>query len=524
MLDHPSILTYTTAAAIGFGAMVGLAFLRKKASKAIQNPSGTTSDRRSWSFTSQSLAKGCFPKSTNFGDAIINAVMVFEAGNCPTADEIADKAVKILLQYDRYSSIFDAPSGRAVPCGQDMDPSDLVRVVQFAGSSNDGEQEIMSVVDNYASEPLSEGLRGSLLPWWEFLVLQNSDPNGPSAVVWRVHHALGDGISMVNVVQEMFSNVNGDKLANAIPGGMDKKFQTRRSLLEWVTSMLQATFSVLALPVSRFDDATIFSKKPPVTEMRFPKRHKTFCFHPIPLDFVKELKTAAGSSVTVNDILFTCLSQTIHDYLVDEDDPVLKENGKSLRCRTLLPMALPRPAGNGDVESKASSLRNFWCFVSCDLSVGLSDLMDRLNVIHKTLSDTKKSLAPAVTFALQNYILLHFPLSFNRDQLLQLFARHSLVFSNVPGPPEPCLFAGHEVSTVQMIHPNIIPQIGLLSYRGIVFGNLCVGVDVADDLLIMPNRDTLPMHFSRALVLMASKLNVQAPESLQAHAKQLDSR
>ena len=35
-------------------------------------------------------------------------------------------------------------------------------------------------------------------------------------------------------------------------------------------------------------------------------------------------------------------------------------------CRALLPVALPRP----ETDDKSRALRNLWCFISCDLSVG----------------------------------------------------------------------------------------------------------------------------------------------------------
>ena len=72
-----------------------------------------------------------------------------------------------------------------------------------------------------------------------------------------------------------------------------------------------------------------------------------------------------------------------------------------------------------------------------------------------------------------------------------------------------------------MIHLNLIPQLGLLSYRGTVFGNICVAVD--DGSGAMPHRERLPFFVSNALVLMASKLGVSnVPESVVEHSKKLN--
>lgn len=504
-------------------------YFEKRKNKASTN--GTSDGNRSihgekkasrmmWSFTSQNLAQGSFPTNVQFKEPIINSVLIFQNGksNCPSKADIVDQVVKILLEYERFNSVFDPVSGGASPC-DDLDADDLVREMEFSGSS---EADIMKVMEEEAMQPLSEGLRGAVLPWWEFLILKNTNSRGPSAVVWRVHHALGDGISLVQVVQEIFLNSEGERLTDVIPAGMKKKFRMKRTIVDWIVDLVKGFATVLSIPTGSFDDMTVFSKKPKPKNMSFPKRHEIHTFEPVSLDFVKELKTAAGDGVTVNDVLFSCLSQAIHDYLQEEDDPILKAKGQDLLCRALLPVAMPRP----QTLEKARTLRNLWCFVSCDLSVGVDAVSDRMQRIHKSLSELKKGLIPAITMGLQTYVLKYFPSSFNRDQVLQIFARHSMVFSNVPGPPEPVLFAGHEVQSVQMIHFNLLPQLGLLSYRGTVFGNICLGVNDANDesesVFDMPHRERLPLHFSNAFVLMAIELGVKnVPTSLEKHAAKL---
>ena len=77
----------------------------------------------------------------------------------------------------------------------------------------------------------------------------------------------------------------------------------------------------------------------------------------MPLAFIKDLKNAAN--VSVNDVLFACLSQTIHDYLVEQDCPVLKSRGSKVQCRALIPVGIPQPSHVSNDKSQA--LRNKWC-------------------------------------------------------------------------------------------------------------------------------------------------------------------
>lgn len=77
---------------------------------------------------------------------------------------------------------------------------------------------------------------------------------------------------------------------------------------------------------------------------------------PMPLDFIKELKNAAN--VTINDIMFSCLSQTIHDYLLEQNCPVFDARGTDLQCRALIPVGIPPSAEVA--QDKTRILRNKW--------------------------------------------------------------------------------------------------------------------------------------------------------------------
>lgn len=112
----------------------------------------------------------------------------------------------------------------------------------------------------------------------------------------------------------------------------------------------------------------------------------------------------------------------------------------------------------------------------------------------------------------QNYIAPHLPIPQARHQVADLMSRHSTVFSNVPGPPFSCKLAGKEVTGAQMVFSNLVPQIGLLSYRGYVYGNFCMEE--------MKDSHRLPILMSRALVTLAERLHVDTdvPASLRKHA------
>jgi diacylglycerol O-acyltransferase / wax synthase len=455
-------------------------------------------EQKRWSYTSHGLAVGTLPSTVNLPDPIVNAVMLFK--ECPRSQEIVDKIVRKMLLYERLNTVYNPSTGRGHPC-ENLDPRDLVRVLKVEASDHGA---LMKYVDQHMHHPLSEGSRGELLPWWEFLVLQNSG-RGPSAVVWRSHHALADGISMVNIVEDIITDLDGNSVSNILPQGMQNKFKIKRTFLDFILGVLRGLGSFAYMMSGPFDDKTAFCQS---KEMVHNRRRRAVCFESVPLHFVKDLKNAAG--VSINDIIYTCLSQAIHDYLKEQDDPVLKAKGSSLLCRTLMPMALP----GRKADDKTAILGNRWCFLSADFAVGIEGIMDRLSYVHTSMTKLKQSMLPMFVIGAQNYIAPYLPMAISRGQVFDLFARHSTVFSNVPGPAAPCKFAGYEVMGVQMVFSNVLPQVGVISYRGQLFGNITLDPDAIE------NSERIPILLSRAFVAMASNLNVNVPQSIRTHAEQ----
>ena len=150
-------------------------------------------NKRRWSLMSESLAHGTFPPKTKFDEAIVNTLLIFDDNDRPSLDEIVDRCVNLLLQYERFSSVFDRKASSASSRGDDLDPYDLVRVVSVSDCSSD--EDLLKEMEDQACVPLAQAPRGELLPWWEFVILENTNTTkgkgGKSAVVWRIHHSLG---------------------------------------------------------------------------------------------------------------------------------------------------------------------------------------------------------------------------------------------------------------------------------------------------------------------------------------------
>jgi hypothetical protein len=80
--------------------------------------------------------------------------------------------------------------------------------------------------------------------------------------------------------------------------------------------------------------------------------------------------------------------------------------------------------------------------VSADMGVGCDDIMERLLYIHSKMNDIKTTPRAFVQLWMQNNLPPLLPLSIAQQTVYDVFRRHSLVLTNVPGPDRPCLIAG----------------------------------------------------------------------------------
>jgi len=455
--------------------------------------------KQRWSITSTVMGVGAFPPAINVPEPVINACILFQ--DCPSVQDIVQQVVPKMLEYKRMATIPMPHTSSDRSC-VGLNPSDLVRRVEI-----DGDDDTMyETVTEYLHEPLSSG-RGHL-PWWEILIIDNKG-SGKSCALWRVHHCLADGLSMVALTEQIIRYADGSPMEPLIPEGMRKKFKIKKSWYQLFFEVLVSAIKILTMPASNYDHPTVFSKCMN-KDLIHNRNRELVRFVDTPLDFVKEIKNAAN--VTINDVLYTCLSQAIHMYLVREECPILAEQGSKLLCRSLMPVGFPR--NKEAVLDKEQALGNKWCFIETDFFVGQTDIMERLKLVHQQMTALKTSPTAVVQLNLQNMLPTVLPRSFTQQATFDIFSRRSVIFSNVPGPTKPCLFASKEVIGVQMFFSNLIPQTGFISYRGQIFGNICLDPEG------IRNCKSISILYSQALVLMAERVNVAIPNIVAQHAKQ----
>lgn len=421
----------------------------------LENDSGLSRKKRSMSFNSACLIDGTFPSYAKVTPPIINILILFDT--CPSEQVLIDK-LQLILKYDRLR----------------LTPKNSFFGWKFVYTGNvDIKKNHMTTIEvpsetemlNYFEKLIGSDIHGyNEIPLWQVYRIINSG-SGPSCLVLRLHHVIGDGISLINVLSQLFidSETNdyvnwdrGDKMRSTPSSPTSPRVQRVKppSFIFQLLRMVQSFFEVLGLATSTFDSDIKFTSQNKKNLVMSSKSNKTVYFPTIRLDFVKELKDRY--EVTVNDILLSAMAGAIRRYCVHQDDPLF-QIAKDITNRILLPVAFPRPKEETEVMHKA--MRNKWAFISIKMPLNDKEPSDRIASCFNTTTPLKSSPTPLVQLWVQTYLIPLLPPFLRKQIAYDLFTRHSLVFSNLPGPSNICKFQDSKVVGLQVVFPNLIPQV-----------------------------------------------------------------
>jgi hypothetical protein len=217
------------------------------------------------------------------------------------------------------------------------------------------------------------------------------------------------------------------------------------------------------------------------------------------LQFIKDCKDAAG--VSVNDILQSATAGAMRRYCEMQGDPLFEPGEESSAVfRALVAVSIPKDFGPDHDEK--DKLTNNFCFCSADMPVGAATALERVDATNLQMSKLKSSMQPVMAQFIVNDLGPLLPKSVVQATARDLFACHSLVFSNMQGPAETVYIAGQKLVGAQAVFYNAIPQVLVSSYNERIFFNLTVDPEVVQ------NRETFTQCYFDELRELASELGV----------------
>ncbi len=371
-----------------------------------------------------------------------------------------------------------------------------------------GKAELERYVAELASRPLDPAH-----PLWEFQIVEDYEQG--AAIVARIHHAIADGIALVDVMLSLTDDRPNAPLMRRQrsaggEGGLGLNLQEllgpageiigtglRLTNEAWHSAIDLATHPTRAADYLR-DGSGIATElayllfMPMDTPTRFkgtPLGDKRVAWsEPIPLPEVKAVSRALGCSV--NDMLLSAVAGALKGYLEEKGDPT-----KGVEVRTLVPINL-RPT------TAKPTLGNRFGVVAIELPVGFENPLERLFEVRRRMEVLKKSYEPVTTLGL--FAALGHAPKLVQDKLFDLLlSRATAVMTNVPGPQNPLYLAGSELKQIIFWVPqsgNIGMGLSILSFNGRVhFGLITDAALVPDPQSIIAR---IQPEFERLLYLV----------------------
>ncbi len=401
-------------------------------------------------------------------------------------DQLADG----LLAYRRFRQKVEfTPAAAYWRDDPKFDLSHHMKRARLPGKG--GKQALERFVADLASEPLDPNR-----PLWQVHIVEKFE--GGAAVVFRLHHAIADGIALMGVTMSLVDG--GERNSRrATPEEDEGWLQTLMAPVvaavntgtQASTSTLRTAFDLVRNPLRAADYLRVGAGvagelgyllfMPSDSQTRFkgkPQGAKRVAWgEPLRLPEVKAVSRALGASI--NDMLLSCVAGAMRRYLVDHGDQT-----EGVECRALVPINLRQP---GEVE-----LGNRFGIIAVKLPVGIEHPLERLMTVRERMLELKASYEPRVTLGL--FGALGYGPKVAQDQLFDLLlSRATAVMTNVPGPVEPLSVAGSVLRQSLFWVPqsgDIGMGVSILSYAGKVqFG-------LVTDAALTPDPEAIVSRFA----------------------------
>ena len=329
-------------------------------------------------------------------------------------------------------------------------------------------------------------------PLWQFHLIEKYA--GGSALMVRIHHCIGDGISLTSVVMSITDGgvlppqrtqaVDADDedwlsrsvirplsdlavkaidlSGEGVAKSMDLLARPKVGTRDLARAGLRLGADLAALALMDDDSPTLLKGKPV-------GRKRVAWGEPIALDEVKSIGKALNASI--NDVLLACVAGAIGDYLRDQgDDPA----GKAIRA--MVPVNL-RPL------DEAYKLGNRFGLAPLVLPIGMANPVERVYAVRARMGHLKGSFQPLLAYGVLAVTgLLAKPV---QDLVLGMFSKKTTaVMTNVPGPRELLKLCGSTLRQSMFWVPasgDVGVGVSILSYGGGVQFSLITDVALCPD-------------------------------------------
>jgi len=405
------------------------------------------------------------------------------------------------LGFTRFRQRVQNPDGAPV---WELDPHfDLDRHVRRSALPAPTDQDALKErVSELMSDPLDRSK-----PLWEMQLIE--DYVGGSAVIVRLHHCIGDGMALLQVLLSLTDEYFNpsrfpctEERPHLLPGVVRGAIKTvqgtvatgRRLLTESAKSLFNPSHALrrvkqglsFGAALSKFlslprDSDTLLKGDLGVAQ-------RATWSAPLPLARIKRIGKVVDAKV--NDVLLGAVAGALRYYFEARGELAGDET-----VRALIPVNLRPP-------EQAFRLGNRFGLVFLDLPVGLDDRLERVLTVKQQMDEIKGSAEAIAALSILEG-LGYVPLSVEEQAVRHFSSKASAVMTNVPGPQEPLHMKGRRVQHIMPWVPragHVGLGVSIFSYDGEV------RLGIACDAGLIPDPDTILDGFSREFDRLATDL------------------
>ncbi|KAF4659910.1 hypothetical protein FOL47_007384 [Perkinsus chesapeaki] len=387
------------------------------------------------------LKNDAFPASMHASPTcyVINSAVYFRDGlpDAKALEELLENRVDIKDHLLRYDPVADSQAL------DDKINEVLPRLVWVKWARSISENRVSEII----SIPLDLNK-----PLWEVHMVPVR--RGSDCIIFRTHHSMADGLSLVTAYQSLATDANGMP-AKVVPGKAAPP-QTKMTFTRFILMAVDSVRSALHILYTVFQPLeSSFSFNTPIEhragDMRWSGSRRAVLFKPFSLEYVRAITKKTPKKTTINDVLLSATVGAIKAYSGNTVD-------STTTMRTLLALGFPANLPN---RPPTDRLTNSFSINACDLAKAMraSDPVSRVLATSRAMGRLKRSMEAVVEFWLMNVLFPLLPVQIYEHIAKKYFAKHTMLFSNVPGPKNGLFLAGKEVTGVQGIFLDAIPEV-----------------------------------------------------------------
>ena len=357
-------------------------------------------------------------------------------------------------------------------------------------------------------------------PLWKCTYVPKME-DGRATLITNINHAIGDGVSQVEVLMKLCDEGHAAEQAAANPTAAlenEKEAEGRPQQVQKRTGkskLWRATRAKIFAGGVYEGIFAAFSKPDPPNSLKLKDFRKpastklVAATGKIDLNRVKEVKNKI-SGATLNDVLMALMSLVLRAFYEEVDDECLKR--RKPRVRAQFPINL-RKIGDEVMTADGDPHNSFaYGFMTVPIKKAQGSKPLLVLEIKRQIDRIKVSPSPYVQVRLLKSLLKVMPRKMLLDQTLQLASSATAQLSNVAGPQERIHLAGAVVDDLMFyLFSPLGIYLGLLSYDG----KVSAGINVDGSLGVDPKeiaKHWVPMF--EALYEETMKLAAESPDGM----------